>query len=70
MQRTIKATGRGNMTIAPDTTRIMLAVEKIYVDYETTVKKSAEHTGQLREAIAKAGLDPKDLKTAIFNINS
>lgn len=29
-----------------------------------------EETGQLREAITRAGLDPKDLKTTRFNINS
>ncbi len=70
MDRTIRVTGKGKVSVSPDTIRIDITAESTFPEYEETVGKSAEHTGQLRETVAGAGLDPKDLKTLSFEINA
>ena len=70
MERQIRVTGKGKISVAPDLIRIDISAEGVYKTYEETLKKSAEQTGILRKTIEKAGLDPKDLKTTRFNIDS
>lgn len=68
--RTIRVTGRGSVSVKPDTTSLKIALEGIYKDYEETVRQSAEKTKLLREAIEKSGLPGEDLKTKDFSIDS
>ena len=68
--RTIRVTGRGSVSVKPDTTSLKITFEGAYKDYEETVKQSAEKTKILREAIEKSGLHGEDLKTKDFSINS
>lgn len=70
MNRTIRVTGKGRVSVKPDTICLIIEAEGIYADYETTVKKSAEDTELLKATIEKAGLDANDLKTTRFNIDS
>ena len=70
MGRQICVTGKGKISVAPDLIRLNIKAEGIYKTYEETLKKSAEETGILRKTFEKAGLDPKDLKTTNFNIDS
>ena len=70
MERNIKVTGRGKVSVKPDTIRLNIEASGIYKEYDKAVKTSAEETGILREVIARAGLDPKDLKTVNFGIDS
>ncbi|WP_308552973.1 SIMPL domain-containing protein [uncultured Peptoniphilus sp.] len=68
--RTIRVTGRGSVSVKPDTTCLKITFEGVYKDYEETVKQSAEKTKILREAIEKSGLHGEDLKTKDFSIES
>lgn len=70
MERQIRVTGKGKISVAPDLIRLNITAEGIYKNYDETLKKSAEETGILRKIFEKAGLDPKDLKTTNFNIDS
>ena len=70
MERQIRVTGKGKISVAPDLIRLNIKAEGIYKTYEETLKKSAEETGILRKTFEKAGLDSKDLKTRKFDINS
>ncbi len=69
-ERTIRVTGKGKISVKPDTIRININASKVFKEYEQAVEGSAEETGLLREAIARAGLDPKSLKTTHFGIDT
>jgi hypothetical protein len=68
--RTIRVTGKGRISVSPDTIKLSIDAESVYKEYETTIKKSAEDIAILRETIKKAGLDPKELKTVRFGIDA
>ena len=70
MERQIRVTGKGKISVAPDLIRLNITAEGIYKTYEETLKKSAAETEILRKVFEKAGLNPKDLKTTNFNIDS
>lgn len=70
MERTIRVTGRGKLSVPPDTIRLPVTAEGRYPDYAEAMRHSAEDTESVRDAVAAAGLDPKDLKTAHFGINT
>lgn len=70
MERMIKVTGTGRMAVTPDQIEVNIQAEGRYPDYEETVSHSAADTGILREAVQAAGLDPKDLKTTYFNVDT
>lgn len=70
MDRIIKVTGKGKISVKPNTIRLNIEAEGVYKEYEQAVKKSTEATCILRETIEKAGLKAEDLKTVHFDINS
>ena len=70
MERTIKVTGKGNVSIKPDRIRLLMTMKGTMPDYSSAVERSAEQTGQVRESVKSAGLDPKALKTTSFDINT
>lgn len=70
MDRTIRVTGKGKISVKPDTIRINIKAEETYKEYSLSVKKSTEQTKLLREAMSKAGLDPHNLKTTHFSIDT
>ena len=70
MERIIKVTGRGKISVKPDTIQLNINAEGIYKEYAEAVRRSTEDTALIRETIAKAGLDPKDLKTVYFGVDT
>lgn len=70
MERIIKVTGRGKVSAKPDTIRVNINADGTYPEYADAIRKSAEDTELLRMAMASAGLDPKELKTSYFNVNT
>lgn len=70
MERTIRVTGKGKISVKPDTISLIIDANGVFDDYETAVKKSAEETAELRMAVESAGLAPGDLKTSSFDINT
>lgn len=70
MERNIRVTGRGRISVAPDTIRLTITAEGVSKEYEEAVSRSAKETAVVREAIAGAGIDPKDLKTNWFDVNA
>lgn len=68
--RTIRVTGKGSVSVKPDTTSLKITFEGLYKDYEETVRKSSEKTKVLREAVEKSGLPGENLKTKDFSIQS
>ena len=68
--RTIRVTGKGQIKVKPDMTRITLTAEGIYRDYNETLRKSTENTELLKDLLAKFGFERSDLKTLSFGVDT
>lgn len=70
MARTIRVTGKGALSIKPDTTVVSIKSEAKFDDYMTTLEKSSQATKILKETLEKSGLEGSDLKTTSFSIDT
>ena len=70
MERTIRVTGKGKISVKPDTIRLRLSMEGKCPEYEETLQKSSEVVELLKDLVEKQGYDRKELKTLYFNINT
>lgn len=68
--RTIRVTGKGQLKVHPDMTRIVITLEGKNFDYGTTLKKSSEATEQLKDLLLPFGFERSDLKTLSFGVDS
>ncbi len=68
--RIIRVTGKGNIKVKPDMTRITITLEGCYEDYGETLKKSAEDTEALKELLRKHDFESSDVKTLSFNVDT
>lgn len=68
--RTITVTVKGQVSVKSDTIKLRITTEGTYYEYEDTIRISADQTRILKETLASAGLDPADLKTTSFDINT
>lgn len=67
--RTIHVTGKGNISVKPDATRLKISIEGVEREYGLAVKKSAELTEELRSEIVKLGFAGSDLRTVSFDVS-
>ena len=70
MERTIRVTGRGRISVSPDTIRLIIRSTGTYKEYSKALEASVEDTEILRKAVVKAGLRSEDLKTNDFFVNT
>lgn len=70
MGRTIKVTGKGKVSVKPDTIRLIITQTNVVKDYEATIKESADMKASLNESLVKIGFEKDDLKTLMFNIDT
>ena len=49
--RTIRVTGKGNLKVKPDTTRLMITLNGVYPEYAETINRSSEESEALRERL-------------------
>ena len=70
MERTIKVTGKGKISVKPDRIRLRISVEDMNADYEAALKASAEMTETLKDLFESLGFDRKDLKTLNFHVDT
>lgn len=70
MERNIRVSGKGKLSVRPDTICLAIEAEGVSPDYEKTIKESADQTKVLRESLEKSGLSGKELKTKHFSIQS
>ena len=68
--RTLRVTGKGQIRVRPDTTRITISLEGIYPEYGETLRKSSENTESLKDLLARFGFGRSDLKTLNFNVET
>ncbi|MCD8300939.1 MAG: SIMPL domain-containing protein [Clostridiales bacterium] len=70
MERTIRVTGKGKLSLRPDQIRLLLELCDCRPAYDETIRLSAEHVEALKDTLAGLGFDRKDLKTTYYNVDS
>ena len=68
--RILKVTGKGQIRVKPDITRIVMTLTGIHPEYEKTLKASSSETEQLKEVLLPFGFESADVKTLSFNVNT
>ena len=68
--RTIRVTGKGQLSLAPDLTRITMTLEGLCPEYSETLRRSSEDTEALRELLSRFGFARSDLKTLNFSVDA
>ena len=68
--RTIRITGKGQIKVKPDMTRITMSLEGVYTDYGETLQRSSEDTEQLKDVLSAFGFERSDLKTLNFSVDT
>ena len=68
--RTIRVTGKGQIKVKPDMTRITMSLEGCYPEYGDTLRRSSEDTETLKDVLSGFGFERTDLKTLSFNVNT
>lgn len=70
MERTIRVTGKGKISVKPDRIRLHINVEGTKGDYETTLQSSTETIEELKDLVENLGFQRSDLKTLYFNVDT
>ena len=68
--RTIRVTGKGQIKVRPDMTRITMSLEGVHPDYGETLQRSSEDTEQLKDVLSAFGFERSDLKTLNFSVDT
>ncbi len=68
--RTIRVTGRGQIKVKPDTTRITMTLTDVFEEYDETLLRSSEDTEALKDVLSAFGFERSDLKTLSFNVDA
>ena len=68
--RTIRVTGKGQIKVKPDMTRITMTLTGLYKEYSETLRHSSEDTEALRDILSGFGFERSDLKTISFNVDT
>ena len=68
--RTVKVTGKGNLKIRPDLTRITITLTGVYKEYAETLKRSSEDTDKIKTVLSQFGFKRDDLKTLDFSADA
>lgn len=67
--KTIRVTGKGQLKVKPDTTRITIHLEGTDQDYSKVLERSAKETEELRTLLTGFGFAKTDLKTVNFRVD-
>lgn len=68
--RTIRVTGKGNLKVKPDTTRLMITLNGVYPEYAETINRSTAETEALRELLVEVGFNSSAMKTLSFDVDT
>jgi len=70
MERTLVITGKGKLDLKPDLVIIRFPLENRNYHYATAVEGLNNVVSSLRNSIASLGMDPKELKTLDFSVDT
>ena len=68
--RTIRVTGKGQIKVKPDMTRITMSLEGTYPDYGEALRRSSQDTEHLKDLLSAFGFERSDLKTLDFSVDT
>ena len=68
--KTIRVTGKGQIKVHPDMTRVTIELEGTYKDYAKTLRRSSEDTEAIKDLLAPFGFERTDLKTLSFGVET
>ena len=68
--RTIRVTGKGQLKVHPDMTRITITLEGVGWEYDETLKKSSVQTEKMKDLLVPFGFERTDLKTLRFDVET
>ena len=68
--KTIRVTGKGQIKVRPDLTRITISLEGTYPEYGETLRRSSKDTEQLKDLLSGFGFAREDLKTLSFSVDT
>lgn len=68
MEKILKITGKGKISVPPDRTRMRMILRKIDEDYSAVMTYGAEATTKMSEIVKKSGFNPNELKTISWNV--
>ena len=68
--RTVRITGKGNVRVHPDMTRITVTLTGVYKEYAEALKRSSEDTEKIKDILSGFGFKRTDLKTLNFNVDT
>ena len=68
--RTIRVTGKGQIKVKPDITRITMTLTGIFKEYGETLRHSSEATEALKDVLSAFGFERSDLKTLSFHVDT
>ena len=69
MEKTMRVTGKGQISVKPDTIRLVINLEGKGAEYAQVIKESSDMTNSLKSVFEGLGFDKSDLKTIYFNID-
>ena len=70
MERTIRGTGKGNLSVKPDTVRLVMTMEGMKEEYDAALKESAHMTDYLKQMFSDLGFELEDIKTLNFHVSA
>jgi hypothetical protein len=70
MERMIRVTGKGKISVKPDLIRLRISLENTQPDYEDALRLSTQLTELLKDLFEELGFERKDLKTLYFNVDT
>ena len=70
MERTIRVTGKGKISVKPDTIRLRISMEDTFREDDDALRHSTDSAELLKGMFEGLGYDRKALKTVLFNINT
>jgi uncharacterized protein YggE len=68
--RTIRVTGKGQIKVKPNMTRITITLEGVYQEYAETLRRSSLDTDEIKELLSRFGFERSDLKTLNFSADT
>ena len=67
--KTIRITGRGQLRVTPDKTRVLIALNDVCEEYAKALEKASEERQALQGVVREFGFADSDLKTLSFNVD-
>ena len=68
--RTIRVTGKGKLSVKPNTIRLIITQQSVEPDYEGAIRKSADEKNYLSRELQELGFEGAALKTLYFNVDT